>query len=274
MTPNFDLQAYLERIDFRGRPAADLATLKRLHRAHVEAIPYENLDVQFARPASRDPGAVAEKIVGRRRGGWCYEMNGLLGAALDAIGFDVRRVAGGVMREKMGDAVVGNHLVLLVDLGEIYVADAGFGDGLIEPVEARPGDFAVGPFNGSIRDAGGGWLRVAFDNGDATSSYDINPEVDDDALLETHCRDLQTSPDSPFVLNAVVQRWQDDVHYSMRGRVLTSIAAGGRTKTLIKDADDYVATLKRVFALEIPEAARLWPKITARHEALFGAAAV
>src|SRR5579862_4517964 len=129
-----DLGAYLDRIGFRDEPRPDLGTLKALHRAHLLAVPYENLDVQFGRALTIEPHAAFDKIVTRRRGGWCYEMNGLLGAALDAVGFKVTRLAGAVMREVVGDAVIGNHLVLLVDLdGQPWIADVGFGDGSLDP---------------------------------------------------------------------------------------------------------------------------------------------
>lgn len=270
MPPAFDLDLYLARIGFRGRPARDLSTLRALCRAHVETIPYENLDVQMGTPVTRDPADAFDKIVRRRRGGWCYEMNGLLGAALEGIGFPVRRLAGAVARDKFGDAVIGNHLVLLVDLDETFLADAGFGNGLIEPVPARAGTYVQGPLGISLSSTGGGWMRVAFDDGAAISSYDFNPAVDDEALLEERCLFLQTSADSPFVLNAVVQRWRKDALYAMRGRVLTRIAPAGRGSTLIADAAGYVATLSRVFGLDLPAAATLWPKIAARHKALFG----
>lgn len=73
-----DLRSYLDRIGFAGEAHADLETLRRLHRGHVETIPYENLDVQFGVPVDRTPEAAFEKLVYRKRGGWCYEMNGLL----------------------------------------------------------------------------------------------------------------------------------------------------------------------------------------------------
>src|SRR6185503_6394389 len=98
-----DLQAYLDRIGFAGEARPDLATLTALHRAHLLAIPYENLDVQFGTPVTIEPAAAFEKIVTRGRGGWCYEMNGLFGAALDEIGFQVTRLAGGVRRDLMGE---------------------------------------------------------------------------------------------------------------------------------------------------------------------------
>src|SRR3954471_15025485 len=102
-----DLKAYFGRIGYVGEPRVDLATLRALHRAHLLAIPYENLDVQLGRPLTTDPAAAYDKIVRRRRGGWCYEMNGLFGWALETVGFSVMRMAGGAMRELRGDMAVG-----------------------------------------------------------------------------------------------------------------------------------------------------------------------
>jgi N-hydroxyarylamine O-acetyltransferase len=267
------LKDYLARIGLEGETRADLATLARVHRRHVEAIPYENLDVQFGRPVTRETSAIYEKIVKRRRGGWCYEMNGLLAWALEAIGFRVTRLAGAVMRETVGDDVIGNHLVLLVDLGETYVCDAGFGDGLIEPVPLKEGPFSVGPLVCSIETVEGGWRRYRNDPKGSAPSFDFHPEMRDERLLERQCRWLQGDPSSPFVQNAVVQRWRNDEHYSLRGRILTITSARGKETRLIKDAGAYVATLRAVFALDLPEAASLWPKICARHDIVMQGAA-
>ena len=109
-----DIDAYLARIDLSWPLPPTLETLTVVHRAHLRAIPYENLDVQLGRPVTIERPAIFEKIVSRHRGGWCYEMNGLLGWALGELGFRVTRVAGAVMREAMVDAFIGNHLVLKV----------------------------------------------------------------------------------------------------------------------------------------------------------------
>lgn len=265
-----NLEKYLERIDFEGTPKADLATLKRIHRSHAERIPYENLAVQFGTPVSRSPADAFEKIVTERRGGWCYEMNGLLGWALDEIGFSVRRLAGAVMRDEHGDDVVGNHLVLLVDLDRTYLADAGFGDGLIEPAPLEEGAFANGPFACRLEQVGGGWWRYHNDERGGAPSFDFNEAVADEALLERMCRWLQTDANSPFVQNAVVQRWRGGEHLSLRGRVLQKLGREKNTE-IISDAAQYVETLKTLFLLDLPAAGGLWPQICARHEALFNA---
>lgn len=260
---------YLARIGCKGAARPDLATLARVHRGHVESIPYENLDVQFGRPVNRDAAAIYDKIVERKRGGWCYEMNGLLAWALEEIGFRVTRLAGAVLREKAGDVVIGNHLVLLVDIGEMMVCDAGFGDGLIEPVPLKEGSFAVGPLSCSIERVENGWLRYRNDPRGGAPSFDFHPQIGDERALERQCRWLQGDPASPFVQNAIVQRWRNDEHYSLRGRVLSIISGRGKETRLISDAAEYVATLK-ILGLDLPEAAALWPRICARHDVVMG----
>ena len=68
------LQAYLDRICYRGLPEVNFETLQAIHRQHLLHIPYENIDVQLRRPVSLEIEPTFDKIVMRNRGGWCYEM--------------------------------------------------------------------------------------------------------------------------------------------------------------------------------------------------------
>src|SRR5262245_51810376 len=129
-----NLSDYLARIGYQGTPRADLATLAQLQRLHLAAIPYENLDVQLGRRVGFDMATIFHKLVRSRRGGWCYEMNGLFAWALAEIGFRFTRLGAAALRAQLGDDMIGNHLALCVDLGRPYLADVGFGDALIEPV--------------------------------------------------------------------------------------------------------------------------------------------
>ena len=266
-----NLQAYLDRIKFDGPATADLDTLQRMHRGHVENIPYENLDVQLGRPISRKPEAIFDKLVTRRRGGWCYEMNGLFSWALDEIGFRHTRMAGGVMRAVRGDWSTGNHLVLCVDLEEPYLADVGFGDGLIEPVPIAAGPIDQRFLRFSLEDLGQGWWRFHNDPRGGAPSFDFEMKRGDEALLDEKCAWLQSHPDSIFVQNAVVQRYLPDRFALMRGRVLKTIDAGAVHSSEIGSADEYVATLENVFGLTLSEARDVWPKIEERHRQLFAA---
>src|SRR5438874_1301375 len=82
-----DLQAYLQRINYRGEQTPTAATLRELHRAHLLTVPFENLDIHLGRPILLDQAALFEKIVSRRRGGFCYELNGLFALLLRELGF-------------------------------------------------------------------------------------------------------------------------------------------------------------------------------------------
>jgi N-hydroxyarylamine O-acetyltransferase len=262
-----NVDAYLRRIGLDARPPATLAGLTAVHRAHALAIPYENIDVQLGRIVTIERPAIYEKIVERKRGGWCYEMNGILGWALGELGFKVTRATGSVMREAAGNANNGNHLVLRVDLPEgVYLADVGFGDGPRDPIKIAPGAFHSAGFDFSLRRVDQGWWRLINDPRGGAPSFDFNLDAADEILLARQCHHLQTAPASPFVQNLVAQRHVPGGLEILRGRTIRSIAADGIRDRLIGDEADLMRTLKDVFALDVPDVATLWPKIVARHE--------
>ncbi len=264
------IDEYLERIRYSGSRRPDLATLTALHRAHLRAIPYENLDVQLGRPVTIERQQIFEKIVRNRRGGWCYEMNGLFGWALAELGFRVTRSAGAVMREAVGDEAIGNHLVLKVELEEgIFLADVGFGDGSQDPIRVVPGNFTSNGFDFALSRQADGWWRMHNHKAGGAPSFDFNLAQADETLLAAQCDWLQTSEQSIFVQNAVCQRATEEGLCILRGRILRVLTPHEQTDRLVADAGEYVALLDEIFDLKLPEAAVLWPKICARHEALF-----
>ncbi len=264
------LSAYLDRIGYDGPVAPDLATLQGVHRAHLLAVPYENLDVQLGRTLTTSVDAAYEKIVSQRRGGWCYEMNGLLGWALSEIGFETRRLATGPLQPYSAEPQLGNHLVIRVDLaGETWLSDVGFGDGPLAPYRCVEGEFDDRGFTYRLDKLADGWWRLNNHPLGLSPNYHARLDLSDEALLSERCTWLNTSPDSMFVNNAVVLRHSPKGHMSLIGRKHRTLTSEGRTSRLIEDADDYLATLKTEFALDLPQAASLWPKICARHEELF-----
>lgn len=123
---NFKLEDYLQRIGYHQKPARDLATLVGLMRAQLFSVPFENLDVQAGKIVSMVREDIVDKIVYRRRGGYCYEVNGLFAMALTALGFDYTLVGARPMFYPMRWAKT--HMVLVVNLdGEEWLCDAGFG---------------------------------------------------------------------------------------------------------------------------------------------------
>ncbi|MBN2896675.1 MAG: arylamine N-acetyltransferase [Campylobacterales bacterium] len=123
---NFNLNDYFERIGFKGETTNDLATLTQLMQKQLQSIPFENTLVQAGRIPSMVPEEIVEKIVTCKRGGYCYEVNGLLSMALEALGFEwyfagARPMTYPVRRPK-------THMVLIVHVeGRDYLCDAGFG---------------------------------------------------------------------------------------------------------------------------------------------------
>jgi len=262
-----DIETYLKRIGLSGPQSPTLDTLKRVHAAHLRAIPYENLDVQFGRPVTIERPAIYDKIVNRGRGGWCYEMNGLLGWALDELGFKVTRATGAVMRELVGDTTLRNHLVLKVELDEgLYLADVGFGDGPIEPIHIVEGDFTSGGLPFSLTRLNSDWWRLRNHPYGGAPSFDFNLAPVDEALLAAKCDEQQYSPDSHFVLNLFCFRFRENGVVGVRGRVVRTVTPDGYDDRILNGADELVRFCDEELDLRDPELASLWPKICARHD--------
>lgn len=266
------LATYLERTGHGWNVRPDLETLRSLHRAHLEAIPFEALDVQLGLVPSIELEAIFDKLVGRRRGGWCYEMNGLFGAALERIGFDVTRVSCGVMRHVGGEERMGTHLALLVRLdGEDWLADVGFGSSLIEPIRLAEARHDHQPFEvGLSRTDDGHWRFSEYASGEPFA-FDFRAEPADEALLAEKCLWQATAADSNFVLNFVAQKRAGDRHIALRGKVLTERSPGGETRRELADADELASVLAQTFGIEHPGVRSIWPRIEARHAELFAA---
>jgi N-hydroxyarylamine O-acetyltransferase len=115
----FEISAYLGRLSYDGPRQPSLSVLAAIISAHTAAIPYENIDVLLKRGTTLDIGALQEKCVQRKRGGYCFEQNTLLAAALNAMGFAVTRLAGRVIRGRPISTEAGRaHKLLRVDLPE------------------------------------------------------------------------------------------------------------------------------------------------------------
>lgn len=266
-----DILAYLERIGVGGQVPPDRDSLDALMRAHVRTIPFENLDVQLGRRLTTAPEDAFEKIVGRGRGGWCYEQNGLFGWALGELGFEVVRMAGAVRDDLTNDAALNNHLVLAVRCPEdasAWLVDVGFGGSHFGALPLAPHTAEHEPYELRVERLPDERWRFSEKHFDAQSRYDFAAEPADETALAGKCSALQTDPDSTFVLNLVAQRRTPTTHVILRGRVLSEKSRSGVTRRRLDSADELVQVLLDVFGLDVPAAASLWPRILARHEAL------
>lgn len=136
-----DIAAYCARIGVSGPLPPTVATLRRLHHAHMLAVPFENLDIHWGRPIVLEEARLFEKLVVQRRGGFCYEQNGLFAAVLRELGFTVDLLEARVGAKPWEDSLPWDHMTLQVTLKKRWLADVGFGDGFREPLlldEAGP----------------------------------------------------------------------------------------------------------------------------------------
>ena len=131
---NFDLHQYLARIGFEGQAQADIHTVRNMMRCQLFTVPFENLDVLAGKVVSLVPEDIVDKIVTRKRGGYCYEVNGLFAMALDALGIAYQFVAARPMFYPVRRPKTHMALVLTLD-NEQWLCDLGFGSyGIRAPI--------------------------------------------------------------------------------------------------------------------------------------------
>ena len=135
MPQPMDVHAYLDRIQYRGPIDPGFEALRQLHLAHLLHVPFENLSIHTQEPIVLDDAALFEKIVTRRRGGFCYELNGLFAALLRELGFEVAMLSAQVAGNENEFSRDFDHMTLMVGRNsERWLADVGFGDSFIEPL--------------------------------------------------------------------------------------------------------------------------------------------
>lgn len=263
-----NLAQYLQRIDYHHTPEVDYDTLCRIHRQHLLHIPYENFDVQLRRPLDFDPQRIFNKLVVNRRGGWCYEMNGLLGWALGQIGFQVTRMSGAVMRAAEGDGQFGNHLVLEVMLDQPYLADTGLGDGITYPIPIREGTYQQQFLNYRLERLDDGTWRMHNHEHSNVASFDFRHAPADESELSGKCHWLQTDSKSPFRKVLIAQKLTTHGYAQQLGKRFTNLTATGETVEDIHDPNAFNAHMLNTFGID-QDIQPIWEQLVATHEALF-----
>lgn len=255
------LDAYLARIGV-GRPVSlDVDSLSKLHRAHLMAFTWEALDAFMGWSSSIAPSVAFTKMVEGKRGGWCYEMNGLFGAALAALGFRVTRLCGGVNRDTLGDIAIGNHLTLRVDLDRPYLAEVGLADAIIEPVPLTVGPISQRGFEFSILPTDDGWLRFNNHANGLAHSFDFRPDHSDEAAIAATLGWLTQDPDSPFTNTLVILRHTADGYVALKNDCLHNVTADRVSEQRITSADHLADTFNTIFNLDVPKPGHVWEKI-------------
>jgi N-hydroxyarylamine O-acetyltransferase len=264
--PPVDLDAYCARIAYRGPLAPTLATLRTLLELHPAAIPFEAIDVLLDRGVDLAPAAVDAKLIGGRRGGYCYEQNGLLLRVLRAIGFEVETLLGRVLWQAPPGAPPRprTHMALRVGIeGRPWLADVGFGGRVptsplrmdeARPQETRHESFRVLPFGPSL-------LVQASLEGTWRSLYELSPEPQEDVDLELPNWFTSTHPQSHFRHRLSVSRATPEARQSLLDGRLTVRTIDGRIDRRVLDAAGIEEVLVRMFGLPV---APDWQPVIAR----------
>ncbi len=246
-----DVPAYLDRIAYTGPIAPTIKVLRNLHRAHLMSVPFENLDIGLDRKIICEEDAFIQKIVERRRGGFCYELNGAFAGLLRKIGFKVTLLSARVPRDDGSESPEFDHLVLRVDLDEPWLADVGFGDSFLEPLELRAGaEQQQDGWTYRVRDYGNSLCLERADR-DAVwkrqYSFTLTPRILNDFAAMCHYH--QTSPESPFTRKSICSIAMRGGRITVAERKLILTSNGIKEERLLTSDEEWRMALKQHFGV-------------------------
>jgi N-hydroxyarylamine O-acetyltransferase len=228
------VEPYLDRIGFEGRAAPDLETLTRLHALHTREIPFENLSAFLGEPIGLDPDALHDKLVARRRGGWCFEHNIYFTHMLRSIGFDVKTLAARVRwNVPPGVTTARSHMLMLIALeGRRFVADVGFGGltltsplelvaGVEQPTPNEPHRFVTEADRFVLQAKIAGEWQSLY-------AFDLHEQLQADYEVSNWY--LANFPQSQFVTGIVAARADVGERHALRNTRYAIHRAGGQTQ--------------------------------------------
>ncbi|MEV6571766.1 arylamine N-acetyltransferase [Streptomyces sp. NPDC051577] len=267
---------YLRRLGVDRPAAPSVEGLFALQRAHLERVPYENIDIQLGRPPGIDPELSVRRLAAGL-GGYCFHLNGAFSALLEALGYDVTRHLGGVYKESDARGVNGDHLALVVRVGgAAFFVDVGLGDGPHEPLPLREGAHRRGDFRYTLEPLvpldgeGPGWTYR--NPGGPFPVMNFRSATTTMAGFEAEHLRLSTSRDSGFVRTFAMLRRDAHGIDALRGRVLSRIdPLKGTTDRELHTPEEFFGVLNGVFGRSLDELtaadrAALWERVDRAHE--------
>ncbi|MEV0000211.1 arylamine N-acetyltransferase [Streptomyces sp. NPDC050848] len=264
-TPDVPVEAYLRRIGATRPERPDAGALRNLHVRHLKAVPFENLSIHLGEDIVLEEKLLLDKVVGARRGGFCYEINGTFAALLRAVGFRVTLLQARVFGEGGRLGIPYDHMALLVEAepegqsGEEgrWLADVGFGEHGHFPLALDE--------RGDQADPAGTFRVVETEDGDLDVLRNGKPQY----RLETRPRALadftvgawyhRTSPDSHFPRSLVCTRLTDEGRVTLSGHKLVTHVHGERTERMLEGDEEVRAAYRDLFGIELAELPPLPP---------------
>jgi N-hydroxyarylamine O-acetyltransferase len=245
------LSSYLDRIGCPRPGVLDAAALRHLHRAHQRTVPFENLSIHLGEPISLRPEDLLDKIVTRRRGGFCYELNGALALLLSQLGAQVARVSARTYGQE-GLSAPFDHMALVVALADgsgPWLADVGFGNHSDYPLllDSRTGqDDPAGQF--LLADAAEGDIDVLKDG---KPQYRLERRERAEEDFGPTCWYQQTAPGSFFRRSTICSLLTADGRLSISGHTLITTRAGTRTEQELDSDEALLAAYRDLFGVTL-----------------------
>jgi N-hydroxyarylamine O-acetyltransferase len=261
-----DVQPLLRRIGLPGLPRPDAGGLRELHRAYVGTVPYEALAAQLGEGAPLDAGELTARVAGGR-GGYCFEVNTVLFALLTEAGFQVTRHQANVNGSELT-----NHMALVVDVdGRRFLADAGLGEGPLDPVALVDGAVTPGPLRWRVERLPHGWRLHQVHAWGSITAFDFADEPSELEAFAPHHARLSGTPESSFVQTLVLQRPYDDRIVTLRSRTLSVVGPTVDRREIVPDEAAFVDVLRDEFGIDAAvlgaeRTARLWARACEQHE--------
>ena len=249
----FPIDEYCERI---GAPAGGGRTVERLaelQTAQLFTMPFENFDIQLGRGINLDPDHLIDKLIRHRRGGYCFELNGLFLSALRAFGFEARPLLARV--HVSGEPTGRSHQLSLLNIdGRDWIADVGFGGACPrQPIPLQEGtESRQGPLTFRLqRHQLGNMLQLRQSDGSWQDQYsfDLTPVVPMDITYGNHF--TSTHPDSFFTSARIAVRWSAEGQQRLFNFNATTTTASGEQQDQLSDDESYLSELTARFGIEL-----------------------
>lgn len=254
MPSPMNIETYLARLDYTGSLEPSYETLRALQTAHMYAVPFENLDiVPLHRPIRLDELSLWDKLVVHRRGGFCYELNGIYAWLLRHVGFEVTYLDARVFKRSGELGIDFDHLTLLAKTPGSetqWLTDVGFGDSFLEPLELGEGEQAQGQRAYRLESSAGGFISWQRDYDGAWERqyfFDLIPRRFP-SDYEAGCSYHQKSPESSFTRRAVISKATPDGRITLEENKLIMTRYGERTEQPVV-AEDWRRLLSERFGV-------------------------
>jgi len=248
-----NIDAYLERINYKGSREVNAETLRALQVAHLLSVPFENLSIHAGEPIVLNEDALYTKIVDQRRGGFCYECNGLFAGLLRALGFEVAMLGAGVAHATGGFGPIFDHMALMVTLNERFLVDVGFGESFLEPLllDTRA-DQQQGTRSFRLIEQDDHLVLLRRNDGeDWQPQYHFTLQPYTFSDYEEMCRFHQTSPDSHFTKGLICSRATADGRITLSDMrfITTSGPQRLRDEQTLSSREEYDRILRDQFGV-------------------------